>query len=259
MMRIVQLADIHFGAEDPRAIAVTEEEVARLGPDAIFVCGDLTQRGKRSEFEAASNWLRGLGAPLIATPGNHDTPLLNMLDRVSRPFERFQEFVGDLARPLVVSEAVAAEFNTARGWQARGNWAEGSVRFEELDRAIAETGEAAGARFVLCHHPFVSPPGSPLRTATRRGDRADARMAQSAAHVLLTGHVHAPSAAVRRASGGAYLAISAGTLSKRLRDEPASFNVLELDAGALSATAVMIGETVERRELGRWALGEFSS
>ena len=44
-MRIVQLADLHFGAEDPRAMEAAAAQITELQPDVIVVSGDMTQRG----------------------------------------------------------------------------------------------------------------------------------------------------------------------------------------------------------------------
>ncbi|MEO1311979.1 MAG: metallophosphoesterase [Pseudomonadota bacterium] len=257
MTRVVQFADIHFGAEDPEALALAAEEISRAPPDLLIVCGDVTQRGKTSEFEAARAWLGAFDLPMLVVAGNHDTPLLNVVHRVSRPFERYGEHFAPFAAPVAEGAVAAAGFNTARGWQARGNWAEGSVRLDELTAAV-EALDARPVRAVVCHHPFLSPPQSPLRTATRRGETADATLAASDANILLTCHVHAPSAVVRGDGDHRYLALSAGTLSKRLRDEPPSFNILETDGDTLSATAVTATREGERRALGRWRLDDLS-
>jgi len=79
MMRIIQLADLHFGSENPAAIADAAELIASEAPDALMICGDLTQRGARSEFEAAHAWLDQFDVPQLVVPGNHDTPLLNAI------------------------------------------------------------------------------------------------------------------------------------------------------------------------------------
>ena len=48
----------------------------------------------------------------------------------------------------------------------------------------------------------------------------------------MTGHVHTPHAElIRDPSGGAYIAITAGTLSTRLRAQPPAFNILSIRDG----------------------------
>ena len=68
-MRIVQLADLHFGTEDPRAIDAAASRIDGLEPDVIVVSGDMTQRGKHREFQAARDWIETLGrAPAVQAP-----------------------------------------------------------------------------------------------------------------------------------------------------------------------------------------------
>ncbi|WP_084399785.1 metallophosphoesterase family protein [Henriciella aquimarina] len=234
MTRLIQLADIHFGTENPVALEAFEAALDGIVPDALAVCGDLTQRGKRSEFEAARDWLDGFDMPKLVVPGNHDTPLLNLYERVVSPFERHERYFSDMADPVELDGAILTGINTSRGWQTRRNWAEGSVNLEDLEDAIAGTEAAARAGktvFMICHHPFLSPPDAPMRTATRRGRRASRRLAQSPAGFLLTGHVHTPSVTVVDDRDQAYIAVSAGTLSTRIRTSPASFNLIDLTNG----------------------------
>lgn len=234
MTRLVQLADIHFGTENPVALKAFEHAMQAIEPDALAVCGDLTQRGKKSEFEAARDWLEGFDMPKLVVPGNHDTPLLNIYERVVSPFERHDEFFSGHASAVELDGAMIVGINTSRGWQTRKNWAEGSVNLEELESAIAAVEDAAAAgktAFLICHHPFLSPPEAPMRTATRRGRRASRRLAQSPVRFLLTGHVHSPSVTVVDDRDQDYVAVSAGTLSTRLRKTPASFNLIDVSEG----------------------------
>lgn len=229
MSKIIQIADIHFGTENPRALAAFEAALSEIETDALAVCGDLTQRGKRSEFQAARDWLDSFDIPKLVVAGNHDTPLLNLYERVVSPFERHDSYFDDLADPVHLDNAVLTGINTARGWQTRKNWAEGSVNLESLEEAVSVGDESDGkAGFLICHHPFLSPPDAPMRTATRRGRRASRRLAQSRFRFLLTGHVHVPSVTVVDHEDEAYIAVSAGTLSTRIRSSPASFNLIDI-------------------------------
>lgn len=250
-IRIAQLADLHFGAEDADALAAATERLEAVSPQAIIVCGDVTQRGKRSEFAAAQAWLERFDAPKLVVPGNHDTPLLNLYVRATDPFARFERYFAGNGVPIELGPWCAAGLNSARGWQARRNWAEGSINLDQLQAAIGE--ETSRPRLLACHHPFLSPPDTPLRTATRRGRRASQVLARSHVELLLTGHVHTPSAAVRTSPDGRYLAITAGTLSTRLRRAGPSLNFIDLGRETIEAHACHVGEGTPRTEpLGAW-------
>tara|TARA_B100000678_G_scaffold256316_2_gene234618 strand:+ start:36630 stop:37442 length:813 start_codon:yes stop_codon:yes gene_type:complete len=260
--RLIQIADIHFGREDPAAINAAGDLISSLDPDGLLVCGDLTQRGKRSEFEAAAEWLQSLEVPFISVPGNHDTPLLNLFERVVSPFIRYEKRFSAM-QPFETFGSVRVHgMNTSRGWQARKNWAEGSVDMEDLqsiierDRSVAD--ETGGGNFgcLICHHPFRSPPTAPMQTRTRRGRRASKMLADSTIGLLLCGHVHTPSANIwGDDETGRYLCLTSGTLSTRLRNWPSSFNVLDFNDGCLTVTQQNF-ESAEYRAtvFGRWSM-----
>lgn len=253
-MRIAHFADLHFGREDRSALEAATALVREAGVDALVISGDLTQRGKQEEFEKALNWVDSFQLPAICVPGNHDTPLLNLPARAAAPFARFSRYFDHKMRPLRFQGVCVHGLNTARGWQARMNWAEGSVNLDELGRVIADDHD--GLRLIACHHPFQSPAKARLTTATRRGERASRSLAASPVSVLLTGHVHTPHAEVIRKEEGAYLAITAGTLSTRLRTKPPSFNFISVRESALELSVqAFVDGTFSEAATGHWDLG----
>lgn len=70
-----------------------------MKPDAIVIAGDITQAGKRSEFEAARIWFDSLGAPVISAPGNHDTPVYHLPARMVAPFDRYERYMEGMDTP----------------------------------------------------------------------------------------------------------------------------------------------------------------
>lgn len=231
MTLIAQIADIHFGAEDDSAIADAEACIKEARPDMLVVCGDLTQRGRTREFDAAADWLDRFDLPKLIVPGNHDTPMFNLAARAAEPFKRFKQRFSRYFESAEAGQAIAVGLNTARGWQARKNWAEGMVNLTQLDEALFRAAESdAALKLLACHHPFHSLPGAPLRTRTRRGRRASDKVAASHVQIVLTGHVHTPSVTLRERANGCYLAVSSGTLSVRLRAEPPSFNLIRMES-----------------------------
>ena len=252
MTVILQVSDIHFGSEDVEALAAAEDLIRTLAPDVIAVCGDITQRGKRTEFEAAHGWLQQFEAARIVTPGNHDTPLLNLWSRINDAFDRYNAYFRRESGPLNINGDVFASLNTARGWQTRRSWAEGVVNLQALD-SVLQAGDCGPPNILVCHHPFLSPPASPLSVSTRRGAQASRQLALSSVELLLTGHVHAASATVRRYGGKGYLAVSSGTLSTRLRKSRPSVNVLRLSPSHIDVTVwTLVAGGLSPRKLGRW-------
>jgi 3',5'-cyclic AMP phosphodiesterase CpdA len=244
-MRLIHASDIHFGSEDPAAIKAATDYIKDSDADALIISGDVTQRGKRIEFEAAKRWLGQFSIPTLCVPGNHDTPLLNLQHRLSSPFKRYHDFLSDYDGPLTVSGWTFLGLNTARGAQARANWAEGAVNLSH----IQQLSDAPRKSVLVCHHPFVSPPKTPLRTRTRNGKAADLLLQQSPVQLLLAGHVHAPTLNVRGSGNASYLSITAGTLSTRLRGERPALNVIDLTDDHISATAIFLQAAHQTRTL----------
>ena len=92
-VRLIHLSDIHFGAEDTEALSAVEDFVAHVKPDGIIIAGDITQTGKRKQFEAGRAWFDKLGFPVISAPGNHDTPVFHIPARVVAPFDRYERYM----------------------------------------------------------------------------------------------------------------------------------------------------------------------
>ncbi len=254
MIKIAHLSDLHFGAEDKTALEQTAEQIHADNYALIIVSGDVTQRGKRTEFAAAAKWLNQFTQPTLIVPGNHDTPLLNLATRITTPFERFSNWFNTHTGPVHIGKVSAYGLNTARGWQARKNWAEGSVDLGMLTKLTKFADETHQSLNILCaHHPFLEPPNSPLKTLTKRGMEANYHLQESRISLFLYGHIHAPGAHLWSSKNGRYLGISAGTLSVRLRNEAPSFNSINITNETIEVLVNILGDaTRQTRSLGRW-------
>ena len=72
---LLHLSDVHFGRDaELDQLEAIEDVAPELKPDAVVLSGDLTQRARHGEFQAAHALLRRLAhvAPTLAVPGNHD-------------------------------------------------------------------------------------------------------------------------------------------------------------------------------------------
>lgn len=241
MMRTIVLADIHFGGEDKTAIATAARAVHAYAPDAVFMAGDLSLHGRRGELEAAADWLQSLGAPVVCTPGNHDTPLWDVVARSRAPFARYASAVADFAADAFVGRTFAARaITTARGVQLRVNWALGSIDLREVSEAAADLERQARGlvRVIVAHHPFLMPEAAPLSGRTRRGAAAARICADAGVDVIVTGHLHTPFLEPLPFGDGLTCAAGCGTLSERLRGVPPSILALESDGRAIAAEAL---------------------
>ena len=227
-MRVLHLSDIHFGGEDSAAIAAVTRFVSSERPDIIVASGDLSLIGLQSELDAAFAWLSSLGPPIVATPGNHDVPYHELLPRFYRPFRRYERAAA-AAKALDGWDDGAVRIitiNTARGWQARPNWALGAISTAQRHHAVRLLREtpAHALKIIVTHHPLMFPPDSPLPGQTHGGKRAARRLLEAGAQIFLAGHLHTTMEATLH---GAALSLGAGTLSQRLRGEPPGFLMFE--------------------------------
>ena len=73
-MKIVQLSDIHFGAQFREDVfQQVIDEVNELSPYAVIITGDLTNEGLKEEYEGCKELISKIDTKkIIAMPGNHD-------------------------------------------------------------------------------------------------------------------------------------------------------------------------------------------
>jgi 3',5'-cyclic AMP phosphodiesterase CpdA len=233
-LRLFHLSDIHFGLEDLRVLAWAERCVADEVPAAVAITGDLTMRARSREFAAACDWILGLKVPVTVEVGNHDLPYFNLVERFFDPYRRFRaigtliERQIDLRQGLPDGVAIVPLKTTARA-QWRLNWSKGWVTRAALDQALARIDALpAGTRvLVACHHPLVEV-GTHGTALTRGGERALEALARRGVLAVLSGHVHDAFDLQHQTAAGPVRMIGAGTLSKRIRSTPPSFNELTI-------------------------------
>jgi 3',5'-cyclic AMP phosphodiesterase CpdA len=240
-VRLLHMSDIHFGYEDAPAVAAAAAFAASAPFDLLVVSGDLTQYGREDEFRSAAAWLSALPGPQLATPGNHDTPWAGLIERATRPFAGYVRAIGpqwqaSFAAPNLSALAV----NSARGWQFRLNWSKGEISRRQAEAASRSLeGAPPGAlRVLVCHHPLIEVAGAPMTARVRGGRFAAKRFAQAGVDMILTGHLHAPFVQPLPFADRLTYAVGAGTLSLRERGAPAGFNVIEVDGGQMTVSAM---------------------
>jgi len=162
--------------------------VHRIEPALIVASGDLTNRGRREQHEHAARFLRSLGAPVLAVPGNHDLPY-TFPARFTRPWAEFER-QWQTAEPTFSTEALhVVGLNSARPFRHQG----GALSPGQLGDAGARLNAAPEGSFrvaVLHHHML----GAPWRAARKRPvshrNRVLRALVASGADLILAGHIH---------------------------------------------------------------------
>lgn len=166
--------------------------IAEHAPEVIVASGDLTHRNRVSQHGEAAAFLRSLGPPVLAVPGNHDIPALPPR-RFTRTYAAFvREW--DETEPVYHSDALTiAGVNSVRPWL----YQEGLVNAGQLGRLEREFAERPdAARVVVTHHHLASAPWRTGKRPLARRSSLLKALAGLGVDLVLAGHVHQTSAAV---------------------------------------------------------------
>ena len=194
--RILHVSDLHFGRhESPEAQQGLARLVEELAPELVIASGDLTHRGRRDQHERAAAFLRSLGPPLLAVPGNHDVPY-TLPARFASPWAEFER-LWQTAEPVHATERLhVVGINSVRRWRQQS----GGLGGGRLARAAARLREATpGAlRVAVLHHHLL---GAPWRAARKRPvarrELVLRELAAAGAELIVGGHIHQAAAAER--------------------------------------------------------------
>ena len=194
---LLHVSDLHTGTrEESEVEQALQALVLRIGPELVIASGDLTNRGTRDQHERAARFLRTLGPPVLAVPGNHDLPY-TFPARFTRPWGEFDR-QWQTTEPTHSSEAIhVVGLNSVRPFRHQG----GALREEQL-RHAAERLQAAPAgayRVAVLHHHLL---GAPWRAARKRpvSHRTTVLRALVAAgaDLIVSGHIHQAAVSERR-------------------------------------------------------------
>ena len=111
---VVHLSDLHFGGyADLAQIEALETFLPTLGAAATVISGDVSQRARHGEFQAAHAFVQRLRqhAPVLIVPGNHDiewwrSPLGLVGQQVK--YAKYARYFGDLTPVLEIPGAIIA-------------------------------------------------------------------------------------------------------------------------------------------------------
>jgi 3',5'-cyclic AMP phosphodiesterase CpdA len=160
MLTILHGSDLHFGEpHDPAAAEAFLASAWEIRPDLIVISGDVTQRAKVPEYQAARAYLdRFPEAPLVVTPGNHDVPLYRIFERLFAPYRNYRAHIREELDTVTRIEGLTVvSLNSAAPHTAIVN---GRIRPAQLDfaRSAFRDAPAGDLRAVVAHHHLAPAP-----------------------------------------------------------------------------------------------------
>jgi 3',5'-cyclic AMP phosphodiesterase CpdA len=242
---IAHLSDLHFGGyADLIQIEALEGFLPTLGLDATVISGDLSQRARHGEFQAAHAFVHRLRphAPVLVVPGNHDiewwkSPLGLRGER--RKYRKYSLYFSELTPVMEIPGAILAGALSSHGvafgsltWNIRDVAVKGHLPRRETDRVagIFANASPAAARVLVFHH-NVLPGAVSRRMGLARWRSAHRRLLATGADVVLCGHDHQEGAGQ---VDGTLAVSTSGTHSHRSRGgRPSVFNLVTLEPAAV--------------------------
>jgi 3',5'-cyclic AMP phosphodiesterase CpdA len=242
---LAHVSDLHFGGyADLAQIEALEEFLPTLGAAAAVVSGDLSQRARHGEFQAAHAFFNRLRThlPVLVVPGNHDIEwwrspfgLLGNGPKYAKYSRYFRELTPVLEVPGAIIAGALSSYGLAFGsltWNLRDITVKGHLPQAETER-VAGVFRAApdGAARVLVFHHNVLPGGTSRRMGLANWRSAYRRLLAVGADVVLCGHDHQEGAGQ---IDGTLAVSTSGTHSHRSRGgRPSVFNLVRIDAQAV--------------------------
>jgi 3',5'-cyclic AMP phosphodiesterase CpdA len=182
-MEIVQLSDIHVGAQFREAVFdQVIEELNSLKPDAVIITGDLTNEGLKEQYEKCKTLISKINVDrIIAISGNHDYRNTGYLHfKKYFPYQTINELSDDV---------VLITIGTARPDRDEGEVGHRQTLW--LERTMKKYKKRI--KILAMHHHLIGIPdtGSDRLTIIDAGDVLRATL-DSDVDLVLCGHKHRP-------------------------------------------------------------------
>ena len=235
VVRIVHLSDPHFGTIPEGVTEGLRETLKGLKADLILISGDITQRARRKQFEAARAFMESLKpTPRFAVPGNHDIPLFNLFGRFTNPYRGYHAHFQDKRETdLLIGDVRVVGLNSTSRWRR----VQGALKIPRIEEPLLQNWKTAQVRIVAVHHPLDCAKRVDDKNLLRGREAAFQLFERAEIDLVVSGHVHDPFTTLSNArypeSKRAMILSVAGTcLSRRTRKgAPNSFQVIEVTTG----------------------------
>ena len=240
--KLVQISDLHIGESGCRKdmLVTAIDEINKMKPNLVMVCGDLTWNGIREQFQEAHDMLQNVEAPIIYTMGNHDASNVGYLIFEELFGPRFIEHTDDTIFLMAVDSS-EPDLDTGHIGREGRNF---------IDKAYSNVDEGLLKVFALHHHLVPIPrSGRERDSMVDAGDMLELLMHKGVS-LILSGHRHYPW--VWRLEN-MVLSYSGTSGSPRLRGSPCqNYNIITIGKNTIDIATKLIGGPARRRGRYRW-------
>lgn len=224
-VKIAHLSDPHFGTIHEGVQEGLLESLNTLRPDLVLVSGDITQRARRNQFEAARRFKNSIHPiPFFAVPGNHDIPLFNLLARLFRPYRGFHTyFQSKRETDIRLGDVRVLGLNSTSKWRH----IQGSLDIDRIREKFLSDWDTAKVRIAMVHHPLECAKGIDDKNRLKNREATVKLFQEAKIDLILSGHVHDPYVSVEHSL---VLSVAGTCLSWRTRkNAPNSFHLIEIE------------------------------
>ncbi|MGE0758693.1 MAG: metallophosphoesterase [Pirellulaceae bacterium] len=192
MLTLLHISDLHFGPPFlPRVGDALLKLAPKLAPQVIAVSGDLTQRAKAQQFQAAREFIDQLPpVPRVVVPGNHDVPLYRLRERLFAPHDLYRQYISDeLNHVLQVPGAIIVALDSTA---PRHHITNGRIFRHQLDfcSQAFENAPPDAARIIVAHHHFAPAPDYQRDEVMPKSKRVMNHFIELGVEMILGGHLH---------------------------------------------------------------------
>tara|TARA_R110001599_G_scaffold64023_1_gene178353 strand:+ start:53510 stop:54325 length:816 start_codon:yes stop_codon:yes gene_type:complete len=192
MKTMLHISDPHFGTERPLVVKALERLAHAHTSNLLTLSGDITQRARAIEFNAARVFVERLAIPArLVIAGNHDIPLFDLATRLLLPYSRYCRAFGDDLEPIYdTPDLLVIGVRTTR----RYRHIEGEVSSKQIARVAQRLKHANQnqLRIVVTHQPVHVTHEVDQEHLLRGHQDAINRWAEAGVDLILGGHIHRP-------------------------------------------------------------------
>lgn len=226
MKRIIHLSDLHFGTEREGLVDLLIKDVNEHHPDLIIVSGDLTQRARINQYQAANAFFSKLMQKnILCVPGNHDISLYNLIERIFYPFKKYKKWISsDICTFKYLDHIAILGINSVTPYKPMGGYITNS-QFKLIENFFSQQSDSM-LNMVVMHHNLIK---SERHKIINEADKIIDTFLEYNVKLVLSGHIHYSCIEEISRYEKSLFVITAGTPISTRTIQPNSYNILDCE------------------------------